>query len=141
VFGAGWQRHLLSLPFTSLLPSAIEMDSHAPPSAATDAVLVKSVEMPEDAQKVEELDFNKFKGRPITVDDLFQGMKHMGFQASSMCEAVRIINEMVRTRRACLQYGAEHRGTVQFTLTEFSERGKTPSQGKRRPSSWATPPT
>jgi deoxyhypusine synthase len=23
-------------------------------------------------------------------------MKHMGFQASSMCEAVRIINEMVR---------------------------------------------
>ncbi|KAK3293531.1 deoxyhypusine synthase [Chaetomium fimeti] len=70
------------------------MDSHAPPSAATDAVLVKSVEMPENAQKVEELDFNKFKGRPITVDDLFQGMKHMGFQASSMCEAVRIINEM-----------------------------------------------
>ncbi|EAQ84062.1 deoxyhypusine synthase [Chaetomium globosum CBS 148.51] len=63
------------------------MDSHAPPSAATDAVLVKSVEMPENAQKVEELDFNKFKGRPITVDDLFQGMKHMGFQASSMCEA------------------------------------------------------
>ncbi|KAG7294420.1 Deoxyhypusine synthase [Staphylotrichum longicolle] len=70
------------------------MDSHAPPSAATEAVLVKSVEMPEGSQKVEELDFNKFKGRPITVDDLFQGMKHMGFQASSMCEAVRIINEM-----------------------------------------------
>ncbi|KAK1751218.1 Deoxyhypusine synthase [Echria macrotheca] len=68
--------------------------SEQPPSAATEAVLVKSVEMPEDAQKVEELDFNKFKGRPITVDDLFQGMKHMGFQASSMCEAVRIINEM-----------------------------------------------
>jgi len=71
------------------------MDSSSlPPSAATDAVLVKSVEMPEGAQKVEELDFNKFKGRPITVDDLFQGMKHMGFQASAMCEAVRIINEM-----------------------------------------------
>ncbi|KAH6622740.1 deoxyhypusine synthase [Chaetomium tenue] len=63
------------------------MDSHAPPSAATDAVLVKSVEMPANAQPVEELDFNKFKGRPITVDDLFQGMKYMGFQASSMCEA------------------------------------------------------
>jgi len=70
--------------------------SHAPPSAATEAVLVKSAEMPAGSQKVEELDFNKFKGRPITVDDLFQGMKHMGFQASSMCEAVRIINEMVR---------------------------------------------
>ncbi|KAL2259036.1 hypothetical protein VTK26DRAFT_7432 [Humicola hyalothermophila] len=70
------------------------MDSNIPPSAATEAVLVKSVEMPEGSQKVEELDFNKLKGRPITVDDLFQGMKHMGFQASSMCEAIRIINEM-----------------------------------------------
>ncbi|KAK4197930.1 putative deoxyhypusine synthase [Triangularia verruculosa] len=70
------------------------MDNNLPPSAATEAVLVQSVDMPEDAQKVEELDFNKFKGRPITVDDLFQGMKNMGFQASSMCEAVRIINDM-----------------------------------------------
>jgi deoxyhypusine synthase len=78
-------------------PTAMDA-AHQPPSAATEAVLVKSVEMPEGAQKVEELDFNKFKGRPITVDDLFQGMKHMGFQASSMCEAVRIINEMVRER-------------------------------------------
>jgi deoxyhypusine synthase len=70
--------------------------SNAPPAAATEAVLVKSVEMPDDAQKVEELDFNKFKGRPITADDLLQGMKHMGFQASAMCEAIRIINDMVR---------------------------------------------
>lgn len=72
------------------------MGSDAPPSAATDAVLVKSEEMPKDAQKVEELDFNDFKGRPITAEDLFMGMKNMGFQASSMCEAVRIINDMVR---------------------------------------------
>lgn len=68
------------------------------PASVADAVLVKSVEMPEGSQKVEELDFNKFKGRPITVDDLYQGMKHMGFQASSMGEAIRIINEMVSTR-------------------------------------------
>ena len=71
------------------------MTSGQPPASVTDAVLVKSVEMPEGSQKVEELDFNKFKGRPITVDDLLQGMKHMGFQASSMGEAIRIINEMV----------------------------------------------
>ncbi|KAJ4415953.1 Deoxyhypusine synthase [Neurospora sp. IMI 360204] len=64
------------------------------PSSVADAVLVQSIEMPEGSQKVEELDFNKFKGRPITADDLLQGMKHMGFQASSMCEAVRIINDM-----------------------------------------------
>ncbi|KXX77977.1 Deoxyhypusine synthase [Madurella mycetomatis] len=70
------------------------MASNLPPSAATDAVLVKSADLPEGTQKVEDLDFNKFKSRPITVDDLFQGMKYMGFQASSMCEAIRIINEM-----------------------------------------------
>ncbi|RAL58277.1 hypothetical protein DID88_002232 [Monilinia fructigena] len=50
--------------------------------------------MPVGAQKVEELDFNKFAGRPITVDDLLSGMNNMGFQASSIGEAVRIINDM-----------------------------------------------
>ncbi|KAB5585524.1 Deoxyhypusine synthase [Coniochaeta sp. 2T2.1] len=70
------------------------MASNQPPSAATDAVLVKSVEMPKGAQKVEELDFNDFKGRPITAEDLYNGMKHMGFQATSIGEAIRIINEM-----------------------------------------------
>lgn len=75
-------------------PNMTSEQQDQPPSAATEAVLVQSVEMPEDAQQVEELDFNKFKGRPITADDLLQGMKHMGFQASSMCEAVRIINGM-----------------------------------------------
>ena len=67
----------------------------APPSTVTDAVLVKSNEMPEGSQRVEELDFNNFAGRPITVNDLIGGMNHMGFQASSIGEAVRIINDMV----------------------------------------------
>jgi deoxyhypusine synthase len=65
------------------------------PSSVADAVLVPSNEIPEGAQKVEELDFNKFAGRPITVDDLMSGMNYMGFQASSIGEAVRIINDMV----------------------------------------------
>lgn len=73
----------------------------APPSSVTDAVLVPSNEMPKDAKKVEELDFNKFAGRPITVDDLMSGMNNMGFQASSIGEAVRIINDMV-SRDSCL---------------------------------------
>ncbi|KAF7900332.1 uncharacterized protein EAF01_007634 [Botrytis porri] len=66
----------------------------APPSSVMDAVLVPSNEMPVNAQKVEELDFNKFARRPITVDDLLSGMNNMGFQASSIGEAVRIINDM-----------------------------------------------
>ncbi|KAM7208548.1 Deoxyhypusine synthase [Naviculisporaceae sp. PSN 640] len=70
------------------------MASNQVPSSVADAVLVKSAEMPEGSQRVEELDFNDFKGRPITAEDLLNGMKHMGFQASSIGEAVRIINEM-----------------------------------------------
>jgi len=65
-----------------------------PPEAATNAVLVQSAEVPPGTQKVEEIDFNAFKGRPITVEDMMAGMRHMGFQASSMGEAVRIINDM-----------------------------------------------
>ena len=67
----------------------------APPTSATSAVLVQSSGMPEGSQKVEELDFNQFAGRAVTVDDLISGMNHMGFQASSIGEAVRIINNMV----------------------------------------------
>jgi deoxyhypusine synthase len=70
-------------------------EPRALPSSVTDAVLVPSNEMPEGSQKVEELDFNKFAGRDITVDDLISGMNNMGFQASSIGEAVRIINDMV----------------------------------------------
>jgi deoxyhypusine synthase len=66
------------------------------PSSVADAVLVHG-SVPAGSQKVEELDFNAFAGRPITVDDLVSGMNHMGFQASSIGEAVRIINDMVRT--------------------------------------------
>lgn len=78
--------------------------SGAPPSTVTDAVLVPSNEMPEGSQKVEELDFNSFEGRPITVDDLMSGMNNMGFQASSIGEAVRIINNMVCTLFSLVTY-------------------------------------
>lgn len=65
------------------------------PSGASEAILKKSDEMPPGSQKVEELDFNKFTGRSITADELVEGMSNMGFQASSIGEAVKIINDMV----------------------------------------------
>lgn len=67
------------------------------PSAVTDAVLKPSDAMPEGSQKVEELDFNKFAGRSVTVEELISGMTNMGFQATSIGDAVRIINDMVCT--------------------------------------------
>lgn len=72
----------------------------AAPSSVTAAVLKPSDEMPQGSQRVEELDFNAFAGRAITVDDVISGMNHMGFQASAIGEASRIINEMVSDRRA-----------------------------------------
>ncbi|KAF9877639.1 deoxyhypusine synthase [Colletotrichum karsti] len=72
---------------------ASQENPNAPPAAATDAVLVVSEEMPEGTQKVEELDFDNIKG-PITAENLFDGMKYMGFQASSLGESIRIINDM-----------------------------------------------
>ena len=70
-------------------------DDATAPASAQAAVLVKSEQMPEGSQQVEELDFNKIKG-PVTAEDLLLGMKNMGFQASAVGEAVRIINNMVR---------------------------------------------
>lgn len=65
------------------------------PAVSAEAVLKQSIEMPAGAQKVEEIDFNDFADRSITVEDLISGSSNMGFQASSIGEAVRIINEMV----------------------------------------------
>ncbi|KEZ41865.1 Homospermidine synthase (spermidine-specific) [Scedosporium apiospermum] len=96
-----------------------------PPTAATDAVLVSSDEMPKDAQKVEELDFNKLK-RPITAEDLLDGMRHMGFQASSIAEAVRIINDMHVSCIVTSAGGVEEdfiKCLGDTYMSSFSERG------------------
>ena len=67
----------------------------APPASVSAAVLVPSNEMPKGSQKVEELEFDNFSDGKISVEDLINGMSNMGFQASSIGEATRIINDMV----------------------------------------------
>jgi hypothetical protein len=103
-----------------------------PPSAATDAVLVPSNEMPKGSKKVEGIDFNKLAGGPITIDDLMSGMTNMGFQASSIGEAVRIINDMVT-----------HLPLSTHSSSNINrEPGVTPkNQPLKQPSSSATHPT
>ncbi|KKY28834.1 putative deoxyhypusine synthase [Phaeomoniella chlamydospora] len=72
-----------------------DLQDNAAPSKATEAVLVPSEAIPEDAQKVEGIDFNQCaKDHDITVKEMVQGMAHMGFQATAIAEAVRIINNM-----------------------------------------------
>lgn len=65
------------------------------PSGATAAVLKPSEPVPEGTRTVSGIDFDKYEGRSITAEELLAGMANMGFQASSVAEAVRIINDMV----------------------------------------------
>ena len=65
------------------------------PSAATNAVLKPSDPIPQGVRMVKGIEFNDYKGREITVNELVAGMAEMGFQASAVGDAVRIINDMV----------------------------------------------
>jgi hypothetical protein len=67
----------------------------AAPSGATDAVLKPSEPVPADAKEVQGIDFNQYANRSITVEELIAGYSTMGFQATAVGEAVRIINDMV----------------------------------------------
>jgi deoxyhypusine synthase len=67
----------------------------AVPKLASDAVLKPSQGVPEGSREVCGIDFDDYKDGKISVDSLVAGMANMGFQASSLAEAVRIINEMV----------------------------------------------
>ena len=65
------------------------------PSHATGAVLKPSDPVPDGAQEVKGIEFDGLEGRDITVNELVSNMATMGFQASAVSDAVRIINDMV----------------------------------------------
>jgi hypothetical protein len=65
------------------------------PSGATDAVLKPSDPVPEGAMPVKGLDFNDFKNVDITAAELVANMAQMGFQASSIGQAAKIVDGMV----------------------------------------------
>ncbi|KAH7386839.1 Deoxyhypusine synthase-domain-containing protein [Phaeosphaeria sp. MPI-PUGE-AT-0046c] len=69
------------------------LDSSAP-TGATDAVLKPSAPVPKGSREVQGIDFNQYSSRSITVEELVGGYANMGFQATSVGEAVRIINDM-----------------------------------------------
>jgi len=65
------------------------------PSGATDAVLKPSDPVPEGAVPVQGLDFDNFKGRNVSAAELVESMGRMGFQASSIGQAAKIVDGMV----------------------------------------------
>ena len=85
-------------PFSDV---AATVTGTAPPSSATTAVLVPSIAMPDSVRKVRGVDFNDYTETDITVSELVAHMSTMGFQASAVADAVRIIDEMVRSSHLC----------------------------------------
>ncbi|KAL9073449.1 MAG: hypothetical protein Q9161_002870 [Pseudevernia consocians] len=70
------------------------------PTLSTDAVLKPSAPVPTGVHEVSGIEFNDYADRDITVADLVFNMTNMGFQASAVADAVRIINDMRSFRDA-----------------------------------------
>ena len=64
------------------------------PTRSTDAVLKPSDPIAEGVHKVSGIEFNDYKDRDITASELVANMTNMGFQASAVADAARIINNM-----------------------------------------------
>ncbi|KAJ8660492.1 deoxyhypusine synthase [Lichtheimia ornata] len=69
-------------------------ESNERPTGAEAAVLLQSVEMPEDAVLIQGPDFNK----KLSLSDLMASYRTMGFQASGLGEAIDIVEQMRRWR-------------------------------------------
>ena len=97
------------------------------PSSVADAVLKVSVPVADDARKVRGIEFDDFRGKDITVEELVAGMSGMGFQASAVADAVRIINEMVGTNYLIFNILPGRRKLIQATAPapRLQRRGNT----------------
>lgn len=72
-----------------------DLRNNRPPDEAKAAVFVNSDPIPEGLRSVRGIDFNLHDNEDISVVDLVEGMSSMGFQASAIGDAVKIINGMV----------------------------------------------
>lgn len=71
------------------------MSNQQEPTGALDAVFVESVEMPEGSVLIQGPDFNK----ELSLSDLLGAYKQIGYQGSSLGEAIEIVKEMVNRKR------------------------------------------
>ena len=66
-----------------------------PRSTTKAAVLKPSDPIPESVQAVHGIDFDNHRHAPITVEAMVAGLSNMGFQASAVADAVRVVDDMV----------------------------------------------
>lgn len=98
-----WVAALVTPPLVSLFSlssspppeMAQSNESNERPTGAEAAVLLQSVEMPEDAVLIQGPDFNK----KLSLSDLMASYRTMGFQASGLGEAIDIVEQMVSIYR------------------------------------------
>lgn len=110
--------------------------SNPAPSAATAAVLKPSDPVPAGTRIVSGINFDQYEGRNITAEELLAGMANMGFQASSVAEAVRIINDMVLP----LPLSRTH-VIRKLTVRKSRDHGETPKRETKPLFFWATQAT
>jgi len=75
--------------------SAVTQHGDGAPSGAAQAVLKPSEPPPEGAVPVKGIDFSNHADQDISVADMVENMEYMGFQATSVGQAAKVINEMV----------------------------------------------
>ncbi|KAL9082006.1 MAG: hypothetical protein Q9159_006802 [Coniocarpon cinnabarinum] len=80
------------------------------PETFQSTVLKPSVDLTDSSYpRVRGIDFNDHQDAPISVESLVEGMAKSGFQATSVAEAVRIIDNMIQWRDPC---GDQHARTT-----------------------------
>ncbi|CAL9737636.1 deoxyhypusine synthase [Monosporozyma servazzii] len=91
------------------------------PEILQEAVLVKSVPVPEDFVVVKGIDYSDPKATNMRATDLIDAMKNMGFQASGVSKACDIINHM-----------REWRGKHRDELPEHKRKGSFDDEGYQK---------
>lgn len=102
------------------------------PSGAAKAVLKPSDPVPESAVPVHGLDFNQYAHRNATAAELVGAMSTMGFQASSIGEAAKIVDGMVGKS---IQESRVHGRLAEVSRSGY---GETLRLARGRRFSWAT---
>jgi deoxyhypusine synthase len=105
----------------------------APPTKATDAVLVSSEPIPDGVLQVKGIDWAALPDEQrAIISNFVNQVTGQGFQSSSIGDAIRIINEMV---------GDSYMRLYEAVLTAFRDPGETPKPVTKQQSSSGIPPT
>lgn len=91
------------------------------PNLASDAVLKQSIPVPDSFEEVSGIDYSKDNAYNMNAKDLISSMSKMGFQASSLSQACKIIDEMRTWRGKHKSELEEHKQGGEFDDNGFQK--------------------